>query len=92
MWVTVAVSPVASASCAALTVTVCAVFQSVEVKVRSAGSAVTSVLSVGSLIVTVTAALGSTLQHDRVAVRTAFRDAQRRIRDRDSGRDRHRSR
>ena len=58
MWVTVAVSFTASASCAACTVTVCGVLQSVEENVRSAGSAVTSVLPVGSLMVTVTSAVG----------------------------------
>ena len=42
-------------SCAASTVTVCAVLQSSAVKLRLAGDAVTSVLSAGSLIVTVAA-------------------------------------
>ena len=58
VWVTVAVSFSASASCAARTVTVCGVLQSVEANVRLAGSAVASVLSVGSLMVTVTLAVG----------------------------------
>ena len=57
VWVTVAVSSSASASCAAFTVTVFGVFQSVEENVRLAGSAVTSVLD-GSLMVTVTSAVG----------------------------------
>ena len=58
MWVTVAVSSSASVSCAASTVTVFSELQSLEENVRSAGSAVTSVLPDGSLIVTVTSAVG----------------------------------
>ena len=46
-------------SCAASTVTVCAVLQSSAVKLRLAGDAVTSVLSTGSLMVTVTTAVGA---------------------------------
>ena len=57
MCVTVAVSLLVSLSCAALTVTVCGVLQSVEENVRLAGSAVTSVLD-GSLMTTVTSAVG----------------------------------
>ena len=57
VWVTVAVSSSASASCAAFTVTVFGVFQSVEENVRLAGSAVTSVLD-GSLMATATLAMG----------------------------------
>ncbi len=52
-----AVSSIASSSCATFTVTVCAVLQSLDEKIRLAGSAVTSVLD-GSLIVTVTLAVG----------------------------------
>ena len=58
VWVMVAVSSASSASWAALTVTVWATLQSVVVKVRLAGSAVTSVLSAGSLTVTVTSPRG----------------------------------
>ena len=58
MWVTVAVSSSASASCTAFTVTVFGEFQSLEENVRLAGSAVTSVLPDGSLMVTVTSAVG----------------------------------
>ena len=58
MWVTVAVSSSASASCTAFTVTVFGEFQSLEENVRLAGSAVTSVLPDGSLIVTTTSAVG----------------------------------
>ena len=58
MWVTVAVSSSASASCAAFTVTVLVELQSLEEKVRMAGSAVTPVLPDGSLMVTVTSAVG----------------------------------
>ena len=58
MWVTVAISSSASTSCAASTVTVCVELQSLEENVRLAGSAVTSVLSDGSLMVTVTATVG----------------------------------
>ena len=58
VWVTVAVSSSEPESWAALTVTVCAVLQFVVVKTRLAGSAVTSVLSAGSLTVTVALAVG----------------------------------
>ena len=57
MWVTVAVSSAASSSCLADTVTVCAVLQVDALKVRLAGSAVTSV-SAGTLTVTVTLSVG----------------------------------
>ena len=56
--VTVAVSSSASSSWAAVTVTVWAVLQLTVVKVRVAGEAVTSVLSVGSVMVTVRLWLG----------------------------------
>ena len=53
-----AVSSIVSSSCATFTVTVCAVLQLLDEKIRLAGSAVTSVLTDGSLIVTVTLAVG----------------------------------
>ena len=49
----------ASSSSAAVTVTFCAAFQVDVEKVSEAGSAVTSVLSVGSLTVTVTSPVGT---------------------------------
>ena len=58
MCVTVAVSSVGSSSSAAETVTVLAVAQFEVVKVRLAGFALTSALSVGSTMVTVTVAVG----------------------------------
>ena len=58
VWVTVAVSSVLSVSEAALTVTGCGVAQFVDVKVKWAGEAVTSVLSVGSTMVMVTSEAG----------------------------------
>ena len=58
MCVTVAVSCEASPSSAAETVTVCAVAQFEVENLRFAGFAETSVLSVGSTMVTVTAAVG----------------------------------
>ena len=58
MWVTVAVSSASSASWAARTVTVCGELQSVVPNIRLAGSAVTPELPAGSLMVTVTAAVG----------------------------------
>ena len=59
VWVMVAVSSPASSSWAAVAVTVWAVLQLLAVKTRLAGSAVTSVLSVGSSMVTVTSPVGS---------------------------------
>ena len=59
MCVTVAVSSVESSSSSAETVTVCASSQSVVENVRLAGFAVTSVLSVGLTMVTVTVSVGS---------------------------------
>ena len=58
-WVMVAVSSSPLSSWAAVTVTVCAVSQSWSVKVNVAGSAVTSVTSVGSVMATVTVPVGS---------------------------------
>ena len=59
MWVTVAVSSSASPSSAARTVTSWNELQLLLSKLRLAVTAVTSVLSVGSLIVTVTVPVGS---------------------------------
>ena len=57
VWVTVPSSSSWPLSCDTVTVTVCAVSQVVVVKVRLAGSAVTSVLD-GSLTVMVTVCVG----------------------------------